>query len=42
MESLGTGTWFFLMINFFKLPFSHHPGLITMETVQFNARLGPT
>jgi len=42
MESPGTDAWFYLMINLIKLPFSHHPGLITTETVRFNARLGPT
>ena len=41
MESLGTGAWFYLMINLIKLPFSHHSGLITSETVRFNARLRP-
>jgi uncharacterized membrane protein YfcA len=41
MECLGTGAWFFLIINLFKVPFSHHLGLITTETLRFNAWLVP-
>jgi len=41
MEFLGTGAWFFLIINLFKLPFSHHLGLITAETLRFSAWLVP-
>jgi len=41
MEFLGTGAWFFLIINLFKVPFSYRLGLITPETLRFNAWLVP-
>ena len=41
MEFLGTGAWFFLIINLFKVPFSNHLGLITPATLQFKALLLP-
>lgn len=41
MEFLGTGAWFFLIINLFKVPFSYRLGLITPDTLQFNALLLP-
>ena len=41
MEFLGTGAWYFLIINLFKVPFSWHLGLITPATLQFNALLLP-
>jgi hypothetical protein len=41
MEFLGTGAWFFLVINLFKVPFSAQLGLITAETLKFNALLIP-
>jgi uncharacterized protein len=41
MEFLGTGAWFFLIINLFKVPFSCQLGLITPGTLQFNAVLLP-
>jgi uncharacterized protein len=41
MEFLGTAAWFFLIINLFKVPFSHQLGLITAETLRFNAWLVP-
>lgn len=41
LEFLGTGAWFFLIINLFKVPFSYHLGLITPATLQFNLWLLP-
>ena len=41
MEFLGTGAWYFLIINLFKVPFSYRLGLITLPTLQFNALLLP-
>ena len=41
MEFLGTGAWFFLIMNLFKVPFSCGLGLITPGTLHFNAVLLP-
>jgi len=41
MEFLGTGAWYFLIVNLFKVPFSFQLGLITPGTLQFNAMLLP-
>ena len=41
LEFLGTGAWYFLIINLFKVPFSWQLGLITPATLQFNALLLP-
>ena len=41
MEFLGTGAWYFLIVNLFKVPFSCQLGLITPGTLQFNALLVP-
>ena len=41
MEFLGTGAWYFLIVNLFKVPFSCQLGLITPGTLQFNAMLLP-
>lgn len=38
---VGTSAWFFLLINLLKLPFSAQLGLITPETLAFNALLVP-
>jgi uncharacterized membrane protein YfcA len=40
-EFISTGSWFFLLINLFKVPFSWQLGLITSESLVFNARLFP-
>jgi hypothetical protein len=40
-EFLGTGAWFFLIVNLFKLPFSAAQGLITTDTLVFNLVLAP-
>jgi len=41
MEFLGTGAWFFLVINLFKVPFSCHLGLITPASLHFDLLLLP-
>ena len=41
MELVGTGAWFFLLINAFKIPFSLGLGLIHGQTLLLNAALVP-
>lgn len=41
MEFIGTGAWFFLIVNLLKAPFSSGLNLITPGTIQFNALLAP-
>ena len=41
MEFLGTGAWYFLIVNLFKVPFSCQLGLITPGTLHFTAVLLP-
>jgi uncharacterized membrane protein YfcA len=36
---VGTGAWFFLLINVFKVPFSLHLGLITVDSLKMDALL---
>ncbi|MBN8215687.1 MAG: sulfite exporter TauE/SafE family protein [Spirochaetes bacterium] len=36
-EFIGTGSWYFLILNCFKVPFSWHLGLITAPTLAYNA-----
>jgi len=36
---VGTGAWFFLFVNIFKLPFSAHLGLITADSLKLDAIL---
>jgi uncharacterized membrane protein YfcA len=38
---VGTGAWFFLIINLIKVPFSAQLGLITPDSLMFNAVLVP-
>ena len=38
---LGTGAWFFLVVNAFKLPFSAGLGLISTEALALDALLAP-
>lgn len=38
---LGTGAWFFLVVNAVKVPFSVGLGLITIESLSWNAALVP-
>ena len=40
-EFVGTGAWFFLLINLLKIPFSAQLGLITRDTLLFNLVLVP-
>lgn len=40
-EFVGTGAWYFLLVNCFKVPFSGHLGLITMASLKFNLMLVP-
>jgi uncharacterized membrane protein YfcA len=39
LEFIGTGAWFFLLVNAFKVPFSVHLGLITGESLLLDAAL---
>lgn len=40
-EFVGTGAWYFLLLNCFKIPFSANLGLITMASLKFNLLLAP-
>ena len=40
-EFVGTGAWYFLIVNCFKVPFSWKLGLITLESLKFNLILCP-
>lgn len=40
-ELVGTSSWFFLIVNVFKIPFSANLGLITTDTLLFNLILVP-
>ena len=40
-EFLGTGAWYFLLVNLFKVPFSAHLGLIHEGSLHFNLVLLP-
>lgn len=40
-EFIATMAWLFLIVNILKLPFSAHQGLITADTLRFNAALLP-
>lgn len=39
LEFIGTGAWFFMLVNAFKVPFSVHLGLITSESLVMDAAL---
>ena len=41
MEFLGTGAWFFLAVNLFKVPFSWQLDLITASSLLLDLRLTP-
>ena len=41
MELIGTGAWFFFVINLFKVPFSLNLGFINERSVLLNALLAP-
>lgn len=38
---IGTGAWYFFLLNLFKVPFSVHLGLIRPDTLQLNLILAP-
>jgi uncharacterized membrane protein YfcA len=38
---IGTGAWYFFLLNCFKVPFSAHLGLITWTSLSFNLILAP-
>jgi uncharacterized membrane protein YfcA len=40
-EFVGTGAWYFFMVNCFKVPFSAHLGFITLTSLKFNLWLAP-
>jgi len=40
-EFLGTGAWYFFLMNWFKVPFSAHLGLITPSSLLLDAVLVP-
>lgn len=41
MEFVGTGAWYFLIVNLFKVPFSMGQGLINPESMLFDLKLIP-
>ncbi|MBW7454172.1 sulfite exporter TauE/SafE family protein [Paenibacillus sepulcri] len=40
-EFVGTGAWFFLLVNLVKVPFCIHLGMITSESLLFNVWMIP-
>ncbi len=40
-EFIGTGAWYYFILNWFKVPFSLNLGLITDQSLQLNALLFP-
>jgi uncharacterized membrane protein YfcA len=38
---IGTGAWYFFVLNTFKVPFSAHLGLITSASIRVNLMLAP-
>ena len=41
MEFMGTGAWYFLILNCFKVPFSHYLGLINPASLPLDLALAP-
>lgn len=41
MEFIGTSAWFFLVVNLFKVPFSHYLGLINPASLSIDVPLIP-
>ena len=35
---IGTATWFFLLVNIFKVPFMVHLGIINFASLRFSAK----
>ncbi len=40
-EFVGTRSWFFLLVNIFKIPFSANLGLVTVETLKLDLMFVP-
>ncbi len=40
-EFIGTGAWYFFLLNCFKIPFSANLGLITLESLKVNLMMLP-
>jgi uncharacterized protein len=40
-QFIGTSAWYFMILNWVKVPFSAHLGLITAESLKFNLALLP-
>ena len=40
-QFIGTGAWYFFLLNWFKVPFSANLGLINAESLRLNAMLAP-
>ena len=41
MEFIGTGAWYFFLMNCFKVPFSYSLGLINLSSLGIDLRLAP-
>ena len=41
MEFIGTGAWYFLLLNLFKVPFSFQLGLLSLPSLALDLRLFP-
>jgi uncharacterized membrane protein YfcA len=41
MEYMGTGAWYFMLMNLFKVPFMINLGLVTTESIKGNLLLAP-
>jgi uncharacterized membrane protein YfcA len=41
LEYVGTAAVFFMLLNFFKVPFMVNLGLITLHSLEFNLMLAP-
>jgi len=41
VEFISTGAWFYLLLNWFKIPFSVDLGLMTIQSLQFDLVLFP-
>ncbi|MCP4621649.1 MAG: sulfite exporter TauE/SafE family protein [Bradyrhizobium sp.] len=40
-EFMGTGAWYYLIVNWIKVPFNVSLGLITARSLAFNVRMAP-
>jgi uncharacterized membrane protein YfcA len=41
MEFMGTGAWFFMILNWFKVPFSASLGLVSLKSLPYDLWLAP-